>query len=144
MSKLFLLQCVSCLSPAKSFAAFYTNKLLKMIEFYPNDFIDVPEVALRHQLKNHVTNVWSDPKFAKLKGLLDLSWLVHCWLLQKVRRYSTTPNLWRIILWSCYLQALDVHASSSPRPPLLFEYDKGGEMNWFYLVYFKTGKWWCC
>jgi len=28
-----------------------------MIEFYPNDFIDVPEVALRHQLKNHVTNV---------------------------------------------------------------------------------------
>ena len=32
----------------------------------------MPEVALRHQLKNYVTNVRSDPKLAKFKGLLDL------------------------------------------------------------------------
>jgi len=48
------------------------NKLLKITEFYPNDFIDVPEVTLYTQLKNYVTNVLSDPKFAKLKGLSDL------------------------------------------------------------------------
>ena len=36
-----LLQCVSCLSPAKSFAAFDVNKLLKIVELYPNDFVDV-------------------------------------------------------------------------------------------------------
>jgi len=43
-----------------------------MTEFYPNDFIDVLEVALRTQLKNYVTNVLSELKFAKLKGLSDL------------------------------------------------------------------------
>jgi len=59
------------LSPAKSFAAFDVNKLLRMIEFDPNDFIDVLEVALRHQIKNYVINVQSDPKFAKLKGFSD-------------------------------------------------------------------------
>jgi hypothetical protein len=45
-----LLQCVSCLSPAKSFAAFDVNKLLRMTELYPNDFVDVSEVELRRQL----------------------------------------------------------------------------------------------
>jgi len=29
-------------------------------------------VALRHQLKNYVPNVWSDTKFAKLKGISEL------------------------------------------------------------------------
>jgi len=43
-----------------------------MIEFYLNDFIEVLKVALRHQLKNYVTNVRSNLKFAKLKGLLNL------------------------------------------------------------------------
>jgi len=48
------------------------NKLSRVNEFYPNDLIDVSEVALHHQLKNYVSNVQSDPKFAKLKGLSDL------------------------------------------------------------------------
>jgi len=43
-----------------------------MTEFYPNDFTDVSKVALRTQLKNYVTDVRSDLKFAKLKGLSDL------------------------------------------------------------------------
>jgi len=50
-----LLQCVSYLSPSKSFAAFDVNKLSRMTEIYPNDFIDVPKVALHIQLKNYVT-----------------------------------------------------------------------------------------
>lgn len=45
-----LLQCVSCLSPSSSFAAFDVKKLLMMVELYPNDFVDVLEVAVRHQL----------------------------------------------------------------------------------------------
>jgi hypothetical protein len=48
------------------------KELLRIIEFYPNDFIDVSEVTLHTQLKNYVTNVLSDPKFAKLKGLSDI------------------------------------------------------------------------
>ncbi|KAH1253466.1 hypothetical protein GmHk_04G010119 [Glycine max] len=64
-----LLQCVSCLSPSSSFEAFDVKKLLRMVELYPNDFVDVPEVVVRHQLQNYVKNVRCDPKFAKLKGL---------------------------------------------------------------------------
>ena len=52
-----LLQCVSCLSPSSSFEAFDVKKLLRMIELYPNDFVDVPEVVVRHQLHNYVRNV---------------------------------------------------------------------------------------
>jgi len=43
-----LLRCVSCLSPVKSVAAFDVNTLLRMTEFYPNDFIDVSKVVLHH------------------------------------------------------------------------------------------------
>ncbi|AES99807.1 hypothetical protein MTR_5g084910 [Medicago truncatula] len=46
MSKLSLLKCVLYLNPAKSFAVFDVNKLLRMTKFYPNDLIDVPEVTL--------------------------------------------------------------------------------------------------
>jgi len=51
------------LSPAKSFATFDENKLLRITEFYPNDFIDVSEVTLRHQHKNYAINVQFNPKF---------------------------------------------------------------------------------
>ncbi|CAJ2678398.1 unnamed protein product [Trifolium pratense] len=67
-----LLQCVSCLSPSSSFARFDAKKLLRMVELYPNDFVDVPEVVLRHQLQTYVRDVREDKNFAKLKGLSDL------------------------------------------------------------------------
>ena len=60
------------MSSAKSFAAFDVKKLLRMTEIYPNDFIEVLEVALYYQLNNYVTNVRSDSKFGKLKGFSDL------------------------------------------------------------------------
>ncbi|AES59496.1 hypothetical protein MTR_1g021030 [Medicago truncatula] len=51
-----------------------------MTEFYPNYFIDVPEVALHTQLKNYVKNVRSDPKvcntFAMVYKLLKLTLLL--------------------------------------------------------------------
>ena len=40
-----------------SFEAFDVQKLLRMVELYPNDFVDVPEVVVRHQLQNYVRNV---------------------------------------------------------------------------------------
>jgi len=85
------LQCVSCLSPAKSFAAFDGNKLLKMAELYPNDFVDGSEVALCHQLQNYVINVQSDPKFGKLKGLSDL-----CARLVKTNKCNTFDMIYKI------------------------------------------------
>jgi hypothetical protein len=87
-----LLQCVSCLSPAKSFAAFDANKLLRMTEFYPNDFIDVPEVVLRRQLKNYITNVRSDPKFAKMKGTSEL-----CAKLVETNKCNTFAMVYKLL-----------------------------------------------
>ena len=52
-----LLRFVLCLSSAKSFAVFDVNNLLRVVEFYPNNFTDVPKVVLHTQLKNYVTNV---------------------------------------------------------------------------------------
>jgi hypothetical protein len=68
-----LLQCVACLSPSSSFKAFDVKKLLRMVELYPNDFVDVSEVVVRHQLQTYFRDVRLDPQFAKLKGLSDLS-----------------------------------------------------------------------
>ncbi|XP_058776173.1 uncharacterized protein LOC131650484 [Vicia villosa] len=41
-----LLECVLCLSPSSSFATFDVKKLLRMVELYPVDFVDVPEVVV--------------------------------------------------------------------------------------------------
>jgi hypothetical protein len=60
------------LSPTSSFAAFDVKKLLRMVEIYSNNFKDVSEEVVYHQLRNYLRNVRGDPNFAKLKGLLDL------------------------------------------------------------------------
>ncbi|KAH1197581.1 hypothetical protein GmHk_18G051340 [Glycine max] len=87
-----LLQCVSCLSPSSSFKAFDVKNLLRMVELYPNDFVDVPEVVVRHQLQNHVRNVRCDPKFAKLKGLSDL-----CAKLVETKKCNTFDIVYRLL-----------------------------------------------
>ena len=43
-----------------------------LVELYPNDFLNVPEVVMRHQLQNFVRDVRGDPNFANLNGLSDL------------------------------------------------------------------------
>jgi len=63
-----------------------------MIEFYPNDFIDVSEVALRHQLMNYITNVRSNRKFAKLKGLSDL-----CAKLVETNKRNTFAMIYKLL-----------------------------------------------
>uniref|UniRef100_A0A0R0IDG6 HAT C-terminal dimerisation domain-containing protein n=1 Tax=Glycine max TaxID=3847 RepID=A0A0R0IDG6_SOYBN len=75
-----LLQCVSCLSPSSSFEAFDVKKLLRMIELYPNDFVDVPEVVVRHQLHNY------------LKRLSDL-----CAKLVKTKKCNTFDIVYRLL-----------------------------------------------
>ncbi|RCW19135.1 hypothetical protein GLYMA_12G115000v4 [Glycine max] len=75
-----LLQCVSCLSPSSSFEAFDVQKLLRMVELYPNDFVDVPEVVVRHQLQNY------------LKGLSDL-----CAKLVETKKCNTFDIVYRLL-----------------------------------------------
>jgi len=80
------------LSPAKLFAAFDVKKLLRMTEFYPNHFIEVPEAALRHQLKNYITNVRSNTKFVKLKELSDL-----CAKLVETNKWYTFAMVYKLL-----------------------------------------------
>jgi len=63
-----------------------------MTEFYPNDFTDVSKVALRTQLKNYVTDVRSDLKFAKLKGLSDL-----CAKLVETNKLKTFAMVYKLL-----------------------------------------------
>ncbi|CAL5183176.1 unnamed protein product [Lathyrus oleraceus] len=45
-----ILKYVLCLSPSFSFVYFDVKKLLNMVELYPNDLVDMPEVVVRHHL----------------------------------------------------------------------------------------------
>ena len=87
------------LESKKSFGAFGVNKLLRMTEFYPNNFVNVPEVVLHRQLKNYVTNVRSDPKFAKLNGLLDL-----CAKFVETNKCNTLAMVYKLLKLTLLLQ----------------------------------------
>ena len=58
-----LLLCVACLCPNDSFATFDKQKLLRLVEFYPNDFSLVDLVPLETQLNVYIMNVSSDNNF---------------------------------------------------------------------------------
>ena len=63
-----------------------------MNEFYLNHLIDVLEVALCRQLKNYITNVRSDRKFAKLKGLSHL-----CAKLVEINKCNTFAMIHKLL-----------------------------------------------
>ncbi|KAI5422089.1 hypothetical protein KIW84_045511 [Lathyrus oleraceus] len=84
------LQCVSCLNPSSSFVAFDAKNLLRMIKLYSNDFVDVPEVVVRHQFQNYVISVRCDPKFAKLKELSNL----YKWKQISASKIVASPKIW--------------------------------------------------
>ncbi|KAL6588019.1 hypothetical protein OROMI_000997 [Orobanche minor] len=87
-----LLYCVACLSPSSSFAAFDEDKLLRMVELYPNDFVEFPEVIVRNQLQNYFKDVRCDPDFFELKGLSDL-----CRRLVETNRCTTYSVVYKLV-----------------------------------------------
>ncbi|KDO49179.1 hypothetical protein CISIN_1g041314mg, partial [Citrus sinensis] len=70
-TELFL--CVTCLCPNDSFAALYRQKLLRLAEFYPNDFSPVDLVVLKTQLDIYIMDVGANNKFSRLKGIDELA-----------------------------------------------------------------------
>jgi hypothetical protein len=59
---------------------------------YPNDFKDVSEEVMRHQLRNYVRNVRGDPNFAKTKGLSDL-----CAKFVKTNKSTTFALVYKLV-----------------------------------------------
>ena len=68
-----LLLCVACLNPSNSFAAFNKEKLLRLAEFYPNDFSTTEIMALDDQLDTFIHDMRSKSEFLELKGIAGLA-----------------------------------------------------------------------
>jgi len=59
-----LLSCVASLSPIDSFHEFDQLKVLRLSEFYPQDFTHVDRRSLEHQLGLYIDNIREDERFA--------------------------------------------------------------------------------
>ncbi|CAN6561403.1 unnamed protein product [Malus baccata var. baccata] len=68
-----LLICMTCLSPKDSFVAFDKSKLLRLAQFYPQDFSDEDRLALKDQLEIYIHYVCSSSDFSQLEGIGDLA-----------------------------------------------------------------------
>ncbi|KAM2968408.1 hypothetical protein FF1_028558 [Malus domestica] len=68
-----LLICLACLSPKDSFVAFDKPKLLRLAQFYPQDFSDEDRLTLEDQLEIYIHYVRSSSDFSQLEGIGDLA-----------------------------------------------------------------------
>ncbi|CAN6691395.1 unnamed protein product [Malus baccata var. baccata] len=68
-----LLICLACLSPKDSFVAFDKPKLLRLAQFYPQDFSDEDCLVLEDQLEIYIHYVHSSSDFSQLEGVGDLA-----------------------------------------------------------------------
>ncbi|XP_021800195.1 uncharacterized protein LOC110744509 [Prunus avium] len=68
-----LLICLACLSPNDSFVAFDKQKLLRLAQFYPQDFSDGDLLALEDQLELYIHYVRSSSNFSELQRIGGLA-----------------------------------------------------------------------
>ncbi|XP_019190531.1 PREDICTED: uncharacterized protein LOC109184991 [Ipomoea nil] len=68
-----LLLCVACFYPKNSFARFDKDKLVRLAQFYPNDFSSIELQVLDTQLQTYFIDVTSDPAFSTLDGIDELA-----------------------------------------------------------------------
>ena len=68
-----LLLCVACLDPSDSFSAFDKEKLIRLSQLYPNDFSDLDRVRLDSQLSTYITDMRTNSKFFRVKGISGLA-----------------------------------------------------------------------
>ncbi|KAM2136472.1 hypothetical protein ACFX1R_006230 [Malus domestica] len=64
---------MACLSLKDSFVAFDKLKLLRLAQFYPEDFSDEDRLALEDQLEIYIHYVCSSSDFSQLEGIGDLA-----------------------------------------------------------------------
>ncbi|XP_010675554.2 uncharacterized protein LOC104891545 [Beta vulgaris subsp. vulgaris] len=68
-----LLICMSCFNPSNRFASYDKEKLLRLAEFYPNEFSSVEMFFFEHSLDNFIEDVRNDERFWNVKTLNELS-----------------------------------------------------------------------
>ena len=87
-----LLLCVGCLNPSDGFSDFNLSKLIKLAQFYPDDFSHIECMILEHQLETYIADVRTDDRFSQLKGLGDLSRL-----LVQTKKHLSFPLVYRLL-----------------------------------------------
>ena len=68
-----LLLCMACLNPSNLFVAFDKEKLIRLVKFYPFDFLGTDILALDSQLQNYVFDIRSNDFFLELQGVSELA-----------------------------------------------------------------------
>jgi hypothetical protein len=91
-----LLRCMASFSPAKSFAAFNVENLVKLANFYPHDFSFEEKNQLPFQLTHYINDVRNDQNFTNLEGLAELSMMLV--KKDKVDRYNIVYKLLKLVL----------------------------------------------
>jgi hypothetical protein len=64
---------MSALNPINAFASYDRNKVLRLAEFYPNDFSQADLLRLALQLDNFIDDMRNDDRFTDLQNLGQLS-----------------------------------------------------------------------
>ena len=64
---------MACLNPCDSFIVFDKQKLLRLVQFYPQDFFPIELIILNDQLETYIIYMRSSSEFFELKGISDLA-----------------------------------------------------------------------
>ena len=64
---------MTCLNPCDSFIASDKQKLLRLAQFYPQDFSPIELMILNDQLETYTIDMHSSSQFYELKGISDLA-----------------------------------------------------------------------
>ena len=87
-----LLGCIASLSPTNSFQEFDQLKVMRLSEFYPEDFGHIERITLEHQLGLYIDNIREDERFSNLKDLGDLAYMM-----VKTKKHLSHPQVYRLL-----------------------------------------------
>ncbi|XP_038704709.1 uncharacterized protein LOC120000653 [Tripterygium wilfordii] len=68
-----LLRCMACLNPSDSFSPFNKEMLVRLAEFYPEEFSMVDFMVLGNQLETYIIDMRNNEKFSGIKGIAGLA-----------------------------------------------------------------------
>ena len=95
---------MACLNPSNSFSAFNKEKLIRLAQFYPQDFSAASLLALEDELDTYISDIRNSIQFKELKGISDLGEkMVHT---QKDQVY---PLVYLLITLSLILPVANCH-----------------------------------
>ena len=87
-----LLLCMACLNLSNSFVAFDKEKLIRLVKFYPSDFLRIDILTLDSQLQNYIFDMRNNDFFLELQGVSKLAEK-----LVSTRKHETYPLVYLLV-----------------------------------------------